>query len=421
LMDRIGVVETLVIRIVAEPPADELRKDPLLVWTNGFPELPIDRNAFKGDIPQIPGLRLVENMRAEEMRKLYTYNACHAALAYLGALRGHERIVDCLADPVVRADAEGVLNEASLALQIEYGFSPGEMDMWNADVIDRTNNPTLGDTVTRYGADPRRKLKRADRLVGPTLLARKHNLDTRYLVRAIAAGFLFQSPDDEGAAYVQERIKTAGLEATISEVCELSPAEGDLVRETAVAFQRLSLEKKWAELAVQAERLGFEYEKTYHGCGQCCLAAILETIDHFDNAVFEAATGLSGGLGQAGDGTCGALMAGALAIGLTYPRRRSFFDGDRANKYRTFDMIQRLRQRYLDAYGGLTCHSVHRSIAGRAYDLRDAEEGKAFEAAGAHDDKCTNVVARAARWTVEIIGQELIEDQISSEPPGEGE
>jgi len=226
---RVGLVESLVMRMVADPPAELQQAEPLLVWTNGFGEFPVDRHAFKGSPPALPGLRLVEDMRAEETRKLYTYNMCHAVLAYQGARRGHVRTVDCLADPQVRAEAEGALAEVSRALELEYGFLASDMARWNERVLRQTDNPTLGDTVARHGADPRRKLKRADRLVGPALLARKHGVCPLHLLRAIAAALVFRNPADPGAVYVQERIAAAGLAAAVRELCELAAAEEDLV------------------------------------------------------------------------------------------------------------------------------------------------------------------------------------------------
>jgi mannitol-1-phosphate 5-dehydrogenase len=411
---RIGIVDSLVIRMVADPPAEVQQQDPLLVWTNGYAGFPVDHHAFKGDIPQVPGLRLVDDMRAEEARKLYTYNAFHAALAYHGARQGYERIVDCMADSAVRAEAGGALREAGAALQAEYGFASDDMDRWIEGVLAQTNNPTLRDTVGRYGADPRRKLRRADRLVGPTLLARKHGVATPHLIRALAAALLYRNPEDAGATYVQGQIASLGLPDAIRALCELTADEEDLVAAIARAYDRLRAEDHWANLAERASALAFEYEKIYHGCGQCALAAILETLDQFDEAaaatVFEAATGLAGGLGLAGDSTCAALIGGTLAFGMLYPRRSAHFDGDCESKYRTYSMAQRLRQRYLDAYGSILCHEIHRRVLGRAFDLRDPAERKAFEAAGAHDDKCTSVVARAARWAVEIIGEEQLKD-----------
>ncbi|MGQ9501492.1 MAG: hypothetical protein ACUVSF_11470 [Anaerolineae bacterium] len=239
---QVGIVESLVIRMVAEPPAAERIRDPLLVWTNGYAELPVDRRAFKGAIPSVRGLRLVDDMRAEETRKLYTYNTFHAALAYWGALYGHERIVDCLADVRVRTEALGALTEASLALQAEYHFSADEMTHWNEGVVHQTNNPTLGDCVSRQGADPLRKLRRDDRLIGPILLARKHAIPTPHLIRATAAAFLYHNASDAGAIALQEHITQRGIEAAVREICQLSLTEEDIVAAVTAAYNTLKMQ-----------------------------------------------------------------------------------------------------------------------------------------------------------------------------------
>jgi len=419
LRQSIGIVETLVIRIAPDPPEAVRQQDPLQVWTNGYPELPADRHGFKGPIPEVPALRLVDDMRAEETRKIYTYNLAHAVLAYQGARRGYELIVDCMADPEVYAEAEGALDEASRALQAEYGYSAEEMSAWTKALLEQTNNPVLGDTVTRYAADSRRKLGRNDRLVGPALLALKHGAEPGHIISAIAAGLRYTDARDGGAKYVQETISNSGLRGAIREICGLTPADDDLVASIVQAYRRQALEDEWFARAQHAYDLGFQYEKEYHGCGQCALAAILESMDQFDETVFRAATALSGGLGLCGDATCAALTAAALAIGMVYPRARANFGGDRENKYRSFSMVQELRERAIQRYGSITCHDIHGHEMGRPYDLRDEAEREAFEAAGAHDNKCTSVVAQAARWAVEIIGAEVMQDQLGEQQEGD--
>jgi mannitol-1-phosphate 5-dehydrogenase len=412
--ERVGLVETLVMRIAGDAPEDERLRDPLLVWTNGNAEFPVDGSALVGVAPDVAGLRLVEDMRAEEMRKLYTYNTCHAALAYWGAQFGHRLIVDCMADERVMHEVRGVLGECSLALQQEYGFSAVEMEAWVEKVLRQTNNPTLGDTVARFGGDPRRKLRRHDRLTGPFLLAVKHGSAAPFLARAIAAGIHYSEPNDEGASYVRGLVSEEGPGAAIRELCQFTEAEKDLARAVHKAYVRLPLEREWAELAEKADRLGFEHELTYHGCGQCVLAAILETLGEFDESAFRAATPLAGGLGMVGDASCSAILGASMTFGLLYPRRRENFGGDRENKYRTYRMAQELRRRAIDRYGSITCDDIHRRIMGRTFDLLDKEELAAFEAAGAHEDKCTGVVGLAARWAVEIIGEESIKDAVAA-------
>lgn len=235
---RIGVVDTLVIRTATEPPPEALARDPLLVWTNGFPEFPVDRQAFKGPLPQAAGIRAVENMAAEEMRKLYTYNMLHAMLAYLGARRGYVLTVECMRDPEIRGAAEGALDEASRALQAEWGFPEADMDRWIGLGITFTDNPLLGDRVARHGADPRRKLRRDDRLVGPALLARKHTIAPVFLAQGIAAALHFDQAGDDSATYVRARISEVGVAAAVRELCGLTGAEDDLVQMIVTAYDK---------------------------------------------------------------------------------------------------------------------------------------------------------------------------------------
>ncbi len=412
--DQVGVVESLVMRIVAPPDADSLRRDPLMVWTNDVAELPVDQQAFRGPLPEIAGLRPVPDLEAEETRKLFTYNTCHAALAYWGALYGHELIPDCMADERVMLEVRHVLDECSRTLQSEYGFSGDEMDAWISRVLRDTDNPHLSDSVARYGGDPIRKLRRGDRLVGPLLLALKNGITAHYLTRAIAAAFLYQNAGDTTACQIGEQIQQNGLRATIVDRCELGEEEDALVDAVIEAYERIPLDVEWSDLAAQAGSLAFSYEQRYHGCGQSVLAAVLETVGAFDSSAFEAATALAGGLGMVGDASCGALLGASLAFGILYPRRRQYFDGDRDNKYRCYRMAQALRQRFIDSYGSITCRDIHRCLMGRSFDLLDKKQLEAFEAAGAHDDKCTGVVARAAQWAVEIIGDERIAEEIQA-------
>jgi mannitol-1-phosphate 5-dehydrogenase len=126
-------------------------------------------------------------------------------------------------------------------LQLEDGFTAEEMARWNENVLRQTDNPTLGDTVARHGADPRRKLKRADRLVGPLLLVRKHGLPAPHLTRAIAAALCFRNLADAGAVYVQQRLGEANLAAVVRELCEFTGNEADLVEAIAQAYAGLKV------------------------------------------------------------------------------------------------------------------------------------------------------------------------------------
>ncbi len=404
-----GIIDTVIIRFASESQVD----DPLLVWTNGYSELPVNFRAFKGDIPDVNFFRLVNDMPNEEMRKLYTYNMLHTLLAYHGYQHQCQVLRDCLEIENIRKEGRDALQESSQVLQKAAGFSREDMEIWNAQVWEQTSSPVLGGPVIRMGGEPLRKLARRDRLVGPALLARQHGIPNQHLVKGIAAGFYFNPPEDMEAQHIQNQVRDIGIRRTIQAVCQLSGDEQDLLDQIVLAYHRYPLELHWQENARKAYWLAFEYEKKYRGCGQCVVASLLETMDSFDERVFDSATGLSGGVGNAGDATCSAYLGSVLVFGMLFPRRRIHFDGDRENKYRTFHMAQKQRLNFLNEYGSITCQDIHRHKYGRSFNLMDPSQRQPFEDAGAHGDfGCTLVTAKAARWAAEIIAEEMIQDQL---------
>ena len=98
---RVGLVEAVIGRTVPTP-SDTLRaEDPLLLVAEAVKELPVARDMMRGPVPRLPGLLLAPDIEAYEARKLYLHNMGHAALAYLGCLRGHEFIWQCAEDDAV--------------------------------------------------------------------------------------------------------------------------------------------------------------------------------------------------------------------------------------------------------------------------------------------------------------------------------
>ena len=381
--ESVGIVEALVIRIAPVPPQDAIEKDPLVVWTNGFSELPVDKEGFRGEIPQLKSLRLVNDMRAEEIRKIYTYNMCHAVLSYHGSFYDYSLLVDCLNDPVIRGEAQGALNEVSIALQKKFGFTKTDMQSWIATVIEHTNNPTIGDTVIRSAADPKRKLARDDRLMGPTLLCLENGVKPDHLIKGIASAFHFYEEDDPSSMEIQAFINKEGIASAVKKYCGLEDDKEELMQAIIAAYERIPLEHEWVKKTRQAFQLGMEYEQKYHGCGQSVVAAVTETLGIFDEEIFNASTGLCGGIGLVNDSTCSAYLGGVLSIGLVFPRERKKFDGDRENKYLNFELVQALREKFVKEFGTNHCADLHKIKYGRSYDLVQKQEREEFEAAGA--------------------------------------
>jgi len=162
-------------------------------------------------------------------------------------------------------------------------------------------------------------------------------------------------------------------------------------------------------IAKNAHDLGFEYEKAYRGCAQCVFAALQDALglrNEKTDALFKALTGFMGGMAQETDGHCGAYSGGALMIGHHVGRERDNFADPEKIRLKTAALVRKLHQKFIDEYGTVTCSHIHRKIMGRPFYFREPEEMVKFDAAGAHTDKCTEVVGMAARWTAEILAEE---------------
>jgi C_GCAxxG_C_C family probable redox protein len=160
-------------------------------------------------------------------------------------------------------------------------------------------------------------------------------------------------------------------------------------------------------LIKKAYELGFDYEKTYHGCAQCAIAAIQDALEVRNDFVFKASSGFAAGCGLLRDGVCGGYAGGIMMMSLFFGRRREKFDNDRDENYRSYHMACALHEKFLHEYGTIICQDIHKKIFGKTFDLWNPEEKQLFEEAGAHRDKCTGVVATASSWTTEIILDEI--------------
>jgi len=168
-LSSVGLVETSVGRMVPAPSAEILEQEPLLVRAEAYSVLPCDRDAFKGEIPDIANLAPVTPFRYIIERKLYIHNMGHAVCAYLGKLRGHTFISDAIADPEIRLIVREAMTESALALSQKFNRPLSELMAHTSDLIRRFGNTGLGDTCDRVGADIPRKLAQSDRLTGASL------------------------------------------------------------------------------------------------------------------------------------------------------------------------------------------------------------------------------------------------------------
>lgn len=229
----LGIVAASIERMVPDADEDHRRRDPLGIVCESYSQLPIDADAVVGEMPALEGLAPSSPFSCQEKRKLFMHNMAHALCAYLGYLRGCRWIWQTVEHDDIRAAADRALSAVAAALHDEYGVPAAELDAYSHSLLDRFANRALGDTVARVGADPLRKLRPNDRLVGAALYVRSRGGDTRPFAGAIAAALSFDEPADPAAAALRQQLDELGPVAVMTAKLGLPP--GDPLAEQVLA------------------------------------------------------------------------------------------------------------------------------------------------------------------------------------------
>ena len=243
----VGFVGTSVARMV--PALRERFKgiDPLFVVADSYHKLPYDGRAARAPQPRIEGMNPVRNFEAEVERKLFTHNLGHAALGYIGYLKGYSYVHEPFADPYLSKIFMGALQETASALIQMY---PEDLDAREhqdilEDVKVRFSNPMLMDTVQRVARDPLRKLGPNDRLIGSAKLCMAHKVVPTNIATICGAALCYDYELDPAAVQLKQLILEKGPEYALHKVSGVNP-EGELGCKILAAYHKLlQLRDKW--------------------------------------------------------------------------------------------------------------------------------------------------------------------------------
>ena len=186
--ETVGLVEASIGRMVPIQTEEMKDGEPMRVCVERYGFLPVDRAAFKGEVPQIHDMVPYAPFDFYIKRKLYVHNMGHAICAYLGDLMGLDYIYESIAVPEVRILVQNAMQESEMALSKRYGAPMMDLQEHITDLLYRFTNAALKDTCQRVGADPARKLGPEDRLIGASLLAREEGIMPAYIAVGAAAG-----------------------------------------------------------------------------------------------------------------------------------------------------------------------------------------------------------------------------------------
>ncbi len=225
----IGFVEASIGRMVPVLSEDKKRGNPLRVAVEPYDILPVDKNAFKGEIPSLKKLYPYAPFNLFIQRKLFMHNMSHATTAYLGYLRDYQYIYEAVSDFDIKYVAYRALVQSANAVAKENGVGIDELLSHAENLLYRFTNKALADTVARVGKDTKRKLSANDRLIGAINLADKHDLPCEYLCIGVAAGMCFNPDGDDSSIELCNFAKENGAKETLKKYCNYEGRMTDLI------------------------------------------------------------------------------------------------------------------------------------------------------------------------------------------------
>lgn len=218
--ENVGLVEASIGRMVPVQ-TDEMKDgDPMRVCVESYGYLPVDRDAFRGEIPNICGMVPFSPFDFYIKRKLYVHNMGHATCAYLGNILGLEYIYQSIDVDEVYILVRGAMEESAEALSKKYGVALEDIMHHVNDLLRRFTNSALRDTCQRVGGDPTRKLSPQDRLIGSAKLALEVGVCPAYIAVGAAAGI--RRYIEESDTLTQSKEAAASV---LSEICKLSDSD----------------------------------------------------------------------------------------------------------------------------------------------------------------------------------------------------
>jgi mannitol-1-phosphate 5-dehydrogenase len=256
--NHVGLVEASIGRMVPVMTQEQKESNVLRVCVESYCELPVDKTAFKGDIPEVPHLFPYSPFEFYIKRKLYVHNMGHALTSYLGSLAGYEYIWQATGNPAIKIMVQRAMTETALSLSKKFDMPMQQLVDHISHLQIRFSNVALGDTIARVGNDIKRKLSSSDRFAGALKFCDEQGVVPLYAAAGIAAAMFFENPADPFASQIRELIAQNGLKSVLKDICDIDETSQSF--NTIVKYYEfLSTNKSISDLLAFAESLQQDY------------------------------------------------------------------------------------------------------------------------------------------------------------------
>lgn len=208
----VGLVETSIGKMV---PLQDIHQ-PLVLKSEVYNELIVDKNGFIGALPEVKDLHPVTPIEAYVDRKLFIHNLGHATTSYVG-FSTHPNsplIATVLEDKeVLTLVREAMVESSEVLLELHPTvFTKISLLEHIDDLLRRFQNLALGDTLYRVGRDLKRKLRYDDRLMGIIIEAIKVNKGWTHIGKAYLCALSFYATDEHNKMLESDELLLKSIE-----------------------------------------------------------------------------------------------------------------------------------------------------------------------------------------------------------------
>ena len=245
----VGLVRTLAYRGGYAAPDWLLAKDPEAITASDYPELPVDGEAFRGEIPQVEGIIPLDNIDARLKAKLWAGNMRGGVMACLAQTKGYTMAQEANEDAHVKAFCKACYEESVYGILNKFHMTYEDFQKSERKVMPLLPGMEMRlstDTLARQMNGLARKLGRQERLVGPAMTCLEMGRIPFFLAKAIALAFGFRNDGDPTSAEILGYVEKYGVREAAQKYCGLSaeePLEAQLLELICAHYRDLQMAK----------------------------------------------------------------------------------------------------------------------------------------------------------------------------------
>ena len=184
------------------------------------------KSGFRGELPSVQGLNIVDDLSRYLERKLFTLNGPNAVTGCFGFRKGYRTVQESLADQEIYGIVWQMMEEAGEMLAKRHGFTAEEMLEYRSFIMKRFLNPHIIDTCERVAREPIRKLAANDRIVAAMNFAHGFGIATPAYIKGIAEVLAYNNPNDAQSGEMQQLITSLGMRKALEKLSGI-PADSE--------------------------------------------------------------------------------------------------------------------------------------------------------------------------------------------------